>query len=115
MSRTPYATLFLGQTAVYGAKQLWKVRAPAKCGVFVWLALQDKCWTAERRQRHRLQNDNSCALCLQQTLRLQKGIFFGESSFASAKDIRKVKQTDCLSRFAFSFLLFLLVFEKSKN
>jgi hypothetical protein len=44
-----------------------------------------------------------------------KGIFFGESSFASAKDIRKVKQTDCLSRFAFSFLLFLLVFEKYKN
>jgi hypothetical protein len=36
----------------------------AKCRVFLWLTLQDRCWTAERRRQHdRLQSDNVCALC----------------------------------------------------
>jgi hypothetical protein len=39
-----YQALFLGQHAMEGAKELWKVRAPNKCRMFIWLLLQDRIW-----------------------------------------------------------------------
>jgi hypothetical protein len=48
-----------------GAKELWKVRAPPKLKFFVWLVLQDRCWTAQHRKRHKLQ-DHEFALCSQE-------------------------------------------------
>ena len=36
-------------------KNFWKVRAPPKLKFFVWLVLQDRCWTAQHRKRHKLQ------------------------------------------------------------
>jgi hypothetical protein len=45
---------------------LWKSRAPTICCFFLWLALQDRCWMAERRARHGLQSDSTCALCSQE-------------------------------------------------
>ena len=41
------------------------MRAPAKCKFFVWLVLHDRCWTADRRKRHGLQDDDTCVLCNQ--------------------------------------------------
>ena len=32
---------------------------------FVWLALHDRCWTAARRKRHNLQDNDTCGACLQ--------------------------------------------------
>jgi hypothetical protein len=32
-SQSAYSALFLGQTAMYGEKQIWKIRPPAKCHV----------------------------------------------------------------------------------
>ena len=61
-----YRAFFIGQHAIPGAKILHKARAPGKCKFFVWLALHDRCWTAERRKRHNLQDDDSCALCDQE-------------------------------------------------
>jgi hypothetical protein len=43
--------------------ELWKSRAPNKCRFFLWLALQDRCWTAMRRMRHGLQSNATCTLC----------------------------------------------------
>jgi hypothetical protein len=43
-----YQATFQGQTALYGTKELWKVKDPNKCRMFIWLVLQDRCWTAER-------------------------------------------------------------------
>jgi hypothetical protein len=34
-----YNAMFLGQTKVLGARELWKVSAPNKCHLFIWLAL----------------------------------------------------------------------------
>ena len=42
---------------------VWKARVPPRVKFFAWLALQDRCWTAERRRRHGLQDSDSCALC----------------------------------------------------
>jgi hypothetical protein len=39
VAHSAYEALFLGQSATWGAKELWKVRAPNKCRMFVWLML----------------------------------------------------------------------------
>jgi len=62
-----YWAFFIGQHEIPGAKILHKSRAPGKCKFFLWLALHDRCWTAERRKRHNLQDDDSCALCDQES------------------------------------------------
>ena len=60
-----YASFFIGQHPIEGAKVLHKTQAPAKCKFFVWLVLHDRCWTTDRRKRHGLQNDDTCLLCSQ--------------------------------------------------
>jgi hypothetical protein len=32
---------------------------------FFWLAMQDRCWTHNRRHRHGISDDATCTLCLQ--------------------------------------------------
>jgi hypothetical protein len=65
-SRSAYQAPLLGQTALLGAKELWRVKAPNKCLFMVWLALQDCCWTAERQQCHGLRDNLTCVLCCQE-------------------------------------------------
>lgn len=60
-----YRSFFIGQHSFEVAKVLQKMRAPVKCKFFVWLVLHDRCWTADRRKRHGLQDDDTCALCSQ--------------------------------------------------
>jgi len=60
-----YRSFFIGQHPVEGAKLLRKTRAPGKCKFFIWLVIHDRCWTAARRKKHGLQDDDSCALCAQ--------------------------------------------------
>jgi hypothetical protein len=55
--------MFLGSSELLGARQLWKTKAPGEHKFFCWLVLLDRCWTTERRRRHGLQDDDSCALC----------------------------------------------------
>ncbi|WVZ61528.1 hypothetical protein U9M48_011389 [Paspalum notatum var. saurae] len=62
-SATAYRACFLGATSLIGARVLWKTKVPSKIKFFAWLAIQDRCWTAERRRRHGLQEEDSCALC----------------------------------------------------
>jgi hypothetical protein len=46
---------------------VWKSFAPAKCNIFVWLALKYRIWTSDRRARHGLQDHpNPCYRCLQE-------------------------------------------------
>jgi hypothetical protein len=62
-SASAYGALFIGQTTMLDVKELWKVRAPNSCRLFVWLVLYDRCWTSDRLQRHGLQNNDPCTLC----------------------------------------------------
>ena len=55
-------SFFIGQQPVEGATLLRKARAPPKCKFFIWLVLHDRCWTAARRKKHGLQDDDSCSL-----------------------------------------------------
>jgi hypothetical protein len=61
-----YRVLFLGQSTTLGAKELWHSMAPNKVRFFGWLAIHGRCWTADRRIRHGLQDDASCSLCSQE-------------------------------------------------
>ena len=60
-----YRAFFFGQHPIVGAKLLHRSRAPPKCKFFIWLALHDRCWTAHRRKKRNLQDNDSCILCNQ--------------------------------------------------
>jgi hypothetical protein len=62
-SKLAYLALFNDQTCVLGAKEAWKIRAPNEVWFFVWLAVQNRCWTTERLHRHGMHSDSICALC----------------------------------------------------
>ena len=58
-----YRSFFIGRTLLVGAQHLWHAHAPPKVKFFFWVSLHGRLWTAERRKRHGLQQDASCALC----------------------------------------------------
>jgi hypothetical protein len=60
-----YHSFFIGQHPIDGAGLLRKMCAPPKCKFFIWLVLHDRCWTAARRKKHGLQDNDDCALCSQ--------------------------------------------------
>lgn len=60
-----YGAMFIGSAAPFGARLIWKSRAPSRVRFFFWLALHRRCWTAECRKRHGLQIDDSYIMCLQ--------------------------------------------------
>jgi hypothetical protein len=60
-----YQALFLGQHALEGAKELWKVHASGKCKMFLWLLMHERVWTLERLQHHGMENHGLCTLCSQ--------------------------------------------------
>lgn len=65
-ARSAYRMLFEGSTRFAGARPIWKAWAPLKVKFFVWLAVRRRIWTADRRQRHGLQNAADCNLCDQE-------------------------------------------------
>jgi hypothetical protein len=64
-ARSTYVAMFVGEVGLHGAKVLWKVRAPPEYKFFMWLALNERCWTGDRLHRHSLFDDPACVLCLQ--------------------------------------------------
>jgi hypothetical protein len=64
-SKSAYTAMFVGESAILGAKELWRTRAPNKCRFFIWLSILGRCWTSDRLFRHGLRDDNVCTLCCQ--------------------------------------------------
>lgn len=58
--------ILLGSSTPIGAKQVWKTAAPPRVRFFFWLVMHGRCWTAERRFRHGLQDSPVCIMCDQQ-------------------------------------------------
>jgi len=52
-----------GCTSLLGAAELWKTKPSPRVKFFFWLALHRRLWTAERRKRYGLQDDDACAIC----------------------------------------------------
>jgi hypothetical protein len=62
-SRSAYRAFFHGRTALPGAEQVWHAYAPFKFQFHAWLALRNRCWTAERLARRGLPTHALCPLC----------------------------------------------------
>uniref|UniRef100_A0A453J5F7 Reverse transcriptase zinc-binding domain-containing protein n=1 Tax=Aegilops tauschii subsp. strangulata TaxID=200361 RepID=A0A453J5F7_AEGTS len=52
-----YKALFFGACEDPHWKLTWRPWAPLRVKFFLWLALQDRCWTADRLARHGLPHD----------------------------------------------------------
>lgn len=62
----PDRAFFIGSSSMLSAKELWQTKAPARVKFFFWTALHRRLWTAARRKRHGLQDDDACVLCQQE-------------------------------------------------
>ena len=52
-THSAYRSYFVGSITFEPWKRLWKSWAPGKCKTFVWLAIRNRCWTADRLQKER--------------------------------------------------------------
>jgi hypothetical protein len=66
-SKSAYESMFMGESSILGAKELWKSRAPNRCRFFIWLSLLRRCWTGDRLLKYGLRSDDICPLCSQET------------------------------------------------
>ncbi|TVU02441.1 hypothetical protein EJB05_52059, partial [Eragrostis curvula] len=62
-TKSAYDAFLLGGIKFEPHKRLWKAWAPLKCKIFLWLAILNRCWTADRLERHGLQHADRCLLC----------------------------------------------------
>jgi hypothetical protein len=62
-SKSCYLGMFRGNVAMPGALQVWKSCASTKCRFFFCLVLRDRCWTADRLERHGLSRPLACPFC----------------------------------------------------
>ena len=65
-AKSAYLAFFEGRTLWPWSESIWNCKAPLKYKIFAWKVVWNRCWTNDRRKRHRLTNDDTCALCLQE-------------------------------------------------
>ncbi|GJN13726.1 hypothetical protein PR202_gb00464 [Eleusine coracana subsp. coracana] len=70
-SRSAYKAYFNGSVVFEPWKRLWKTWTPAKCKLFLWLAIRNKCWTADRLANRGLDHPEKCPLCDQEEETIQ--------------------------------------------
>jgi hypothetical protein len=44
-------------------RRIWKTWAPANCKFFIWLAINNRCWTSDRLAKRGLPHQAACPLC----------------------------------------------------
>ena len=64
--KSAYAASFGGREGSLTADLTWKSRAPSWCRFFTWLALRDRCWTADQLARRWLPHQDACPFCDQE-------------------------------------------------
>lgn len=62
-SKSAYRAFFQGSVVFEPWRRLWKTWAPGKCKIFIWLAIRNRCWTADRLSRRGLPHPEQCVLC----------------------------------------------------
>lgn len=66
MAHPAYQTIFLGLQSFTCAELLWQCGWPKvllNAFFFLWLALQQRFWTADFLQKHEIHSHSSCSLC----------------------------------------------------
>lgn len=70
-TKTAYHAFFLGSIQFEPWKLMRKTWAPGKCKMFVWLAIKNCCWTADRLAKRGLSHMEKCMLCDQEEEHIQ--------------------------------------------
>ena len=70
-TRSAYRAFFTGSLPFEPWKRIWKSWAPEKCKTFIWLAVRNRCWTADRLQKRGLPHPAHCPLCDQEDENVQ--------------------------------------------
>jgi len=70
-SKSAYRAFFNGSTTFEPWLRIWKTWDPGKCKVFLWLAIRNRCWTADRLQKRGLPHPDKCVLCDQEVETVQ--------------------------------------------
>uniref|UniRef100_A0A0A9D4A3 Reverse transcriptase zinc-binding domain-containing protein n=1 Tax=Arundo donax TaxID=35708 RepID=A0A0A9D4A3_ARUDO len=65
-SQSAYRCYFLGSISFEPWQRLWKTWVPLRCKFFLWLAIRNRCWTADRLGRRNLPHPAKCLLCDQE-------------------------------------------------
>lgn len=61
--KSTYVANFGGREYMSGHDLIWHSKAPSKCKIFLWLAIRERCWTADRLQKRGLPHPSSCPFC----------------------------------------------------
>ena len=64
-AKTAYTMQFMGTIASPMGKTVWRAWGPPKTKFFLWLAWQNRLWTADRLARRGWPNCGACPLCKQ--------------------------------------------------
>ena len=64
-SKSAYNTMFVGTIKFSPWKRIWKTWAPANCKFFIWLAINNRCWTSDRLAKCGLPHQAACPFCNQ--------------------------------------------------
>jgi hypothetical protein len=70
-SKSCYQSLFAGSAPFEPWKRFWKTWTPPKCKFFLWLAMKNRCWTADRLEKRGLPHPVVCPLCDQEQETIQ--------------------------------------------
>lgn len=62
-TKSAYERFFVGGIDFQPYRRLWKTWAPLKIKIFIWLALWNRCWTADRLAKSGLDHPERCLLC----------------------------------------------------
>jgi len=60
--KSAYNAFFLGRVRSVPWKRIWKTWAPLRCKIFIWLAVKNRCWTADRLAKRGLPHPAVCPL-----------------------------------------------------
>ncbi|WVZ79973.1 hypothetical protein U9M48_027494 [Paspalum notatum var. saurae] len=62
-SESAYNAMFVGTIKFSPWKRIWKTWAPANCKFFIWLAINNRCWTSDRLAQRGLPHQPACPFC----------------------------------------------------
>ncbi|WVZ79231.1 hypothetical protein U9M48_026835 [Paspalum notatum var. saurae] len=65
-TKSAYRRFFAGAIDFEPWRLIWKTWAPPRCKFFIWLAVLNRCWTADRLARRGLEHPERCPLCDQE-------------------------------------------------
>lgn len=65
-TKLAYDRYFTGAITFEPHRRLWKTWSPLRIKIFLWLAIGNRCWTADRLAKRGLPHPDQCLLCDQE-------------------------------------------------